>query len=265
MHRRNVQFAAIEKCLAEEVKRWASGVATLPRYAKVVCPVCANVVERRKAQAHATTHTIGKRSSLFRKGSEGRAKNPPHAQIIRALYDSDTVRGVVQGDYGARAHRLFADWLRDAVPAVDSTTLPNLIGRQGYNVELVFTERGPQYWLRDTVSQAGVKECGFYKNYTMGFANLFAQHLLRSMGLISPAIRTLMEELQRGGAEVAILMQGLKSPWSGRLYRSPTLKVQDECTTSAEAKCRSSAEEVQTHCHSPGMPVPFLHLIICPP
>lgn len=154
----------------------------------------------RTVRSHVDSHLKGNLAAVWKHlHVEKKCRHPTFLALIRALYNFDCLLGKVVGDYMKRAVSLLNKWMTEGgghnskrVVAICEDT------------HLVLTGCGPELWykednrLRDTRKVAGV-------HYTQQFANIFAEELLRSGGVVSQAYNQVCKHWRSQGCEVELL------------------------------------------------------------
>ena len=147
--------------LKEEIAQWVNALETDEFGSSRVtleCPICGRTCDRVwNMQRHALTHTTGKLSTMFMSlESDHRIPHPVFVDIVRALYDHDTVKGCATVQYATRTRSLLTQWLRFTTASGHTQSLFTLMGNRDTNLVLVFTGTGPEYWLRTDNRLGGI-------------------------------------------------------------------------------------------------------------
>ena len=195
--------------IEKEVQLWAKSVADYKGSKAGVfdCPFCGLKTHRHiRMSRHAKSHVTGKMASMWKNLSNKKDDTHPRmSQVMRALFNHDASIGKMKGDYMARASALLRKWtsFSTQVSSIKKTLLTH-IGRKDEKLRLVFTEDGPEYWLRSDAKLKQARAFGTHF-YTMGFANAFFRHLFQHGGKLAPAMRAQRADWARIGCEVCHL------------------------------------------------------------
>jgi hypothetical protein len=137
---------------------------------------------------HGESHIKGKMSSMFKNMiNTKKQRHPVLMEVMRALFNHDSVTGSAQGRYASRAKSCLSKWMSSSTPS-STQTLFTRMGKGDKHMVFVLTEDGPEFWRRDDLRLKNSRPFGKHF-YTMGFANAFARRLFETGGKVAPAMR----------------------------------------------------------------------------
>jgi 5-methylcytosine-specific restriction endonuclease McrA len=153
-NRKKDRHQQISMLVKKEVLEWAKSIAEQTKSEAQVfeCPFCGYKSSRHdNIVRHSKAHSKGKLASVYKNLVNDRQHcHPVVAQVMRAIYNHDSMTGAPKGNYLSRAVSLLIKWSSFSTSATSTTTIFTHMGLFDLNMRLVFTDSGPEFWTKTT-------------------------------------------------------------------------------------------------------------------